>query len=170
MLAQLLVGPFTRLEYLLGIMLTSVILGLIGASIMLLVALALLGTVPVTGVGFAIILGVLTVGSLLFGSIMLVISALVKSSNAYNSIQVLIIFVVNFASTVFYPFSSKLPLPIQALFDVNPLTYVADVVRSSYFGTLTSNDLTYFVGLTVGTVLLLYLATRTYMRSDVSMD
>ncbi len=170
MLAQLLLGPFTRLEYLLGIMLTSVILGLFGAIIMLLVALGLLGSVPVTLTGFLIILGVLTVGSLLFGSIMLIIAALVKSSNAYNSIQVLIIFVVNFASTVFYPFSPKLPTLIQALFDVNPLTYVADIVRSSYFGTLRSIDLSYFIVLVSSTLVLLYLATRTYMRSDVSMD
>ncbi|EQD38826.1 ABC transporter permease, partial [mine drainage metagenome] len=38
MLAQLLVGPFTRLQYLLGIMFTSVLFGLGGAVVMLALA------------------------------------------------------------------------------------------------------------------------------------
>ncbi|MCL4325081.1 MAG: ABC transporter permease [Candidatus Thermoplasmatota archaeon] len=169
MLAQLLVSPFTRLEYLLGIMLTSVLMGIAGAFTMLVVALALLGSVPVGGFGLGIIVVTLILGSILFGSAMLFISALVKSSNAYNSIQVLMIFIVNFASTVFYPDSPSLPLPIQVLFAVNPLTYVADIVRDSYFGLLTVTDAYRLLLLTVEAVVLLYVATRAYMRSDVSM-
>jgi len=168
MLAQLLVGPFTRLQYLLGIMLTAVMFGLVGAGVMLAGAYLLIGTISIGVVGAAVIVAALLVGSIFFGSLMLLLSALLKSNNAYNSVQVLIIFVVNFASTVFYPLSPKLPLVLQALFDVNPLTYVANTVRDGYSGVVTYGDLYQILGLVAITIIFLSLAVRSYMRSDVS--
>jgi ABC-2 type transport system permease protein len=170
MLAQLLVGPFTRLEYLLGIMFTSVIFGIGGAVIMLAGASALLGSLPTTLFGGAIMFGSIVLGSIFFGSLMLFISAMVKSNNAYNSIQILVIFVVNFASTVFYPLSSGLPIPLKVLFVINPLTYIADAVRDAYFGTLTMTDGYQMLILLVETAVFLSLAVRAYMRSDVSLE
>ena len=170
MLAQLLVGPFTRLQYLLGIMLTSMIFGLGGSLVMLGGAFLLLGSLPITLFGAAIMFGSILLGSIFFGSLMLFISALVKSNNAYNSIQILILFVVNFASTVFYPLSPSLPVGIKALFEANPLTYIADAVRGAYFGTLTTTDGYQMSVLCVETVVILALAVRAYMRSDVSFE
>ncbi len=170
MLAQLLVGPFTRLEYLLGIMFTSVIFGLAGAFVMMLGAYALLGGFHLTAYGLSVMYGTILLGSIFFGSLMLFISALVKSNNAYNSIQILVLFVVNFASTVFYPFSSSLPVPIQILFRINPLTYVADAVRGGFLGNLTAFDVEEVGVLAVETLVFLFLATRAYMRSNVSYE
>ena len=170
MLSQLLVGPFTRLQYLLGIMLTSLLFGLAGAAVMLAVAFGLLGTGPTQLFALAGIFGSITVGAIFFGALMLVLGALVKSNTAYNSIQILIIFVVNFASTVFYPLSNGLPLVLRALFAVNPLTYVADAVRGSYSGTFDVTDLYQMLVLAVETVIVLFLATRAYMRTDVSYE
>ena len=170
MLAKLLVGPFTRLQYLLGIMFTSVLFGLGGAAVMLALASLLVGTGTVTALGVGVMLGTITLGSIFFGSLMLLVSALVKSNNAYNSIQILVIFVVNFASTVFYPLSSSLPLAIQVLFDVNPLTYVADAVRGAYFSQLTLTEGWQLLVLAAETFVVLYLAIRAYMRSDVNLE
>ncbi len=170
MLAQLLVGPFTRLQYLLGIMFTSIIFGLGGSLVMLGGAFLLLGSLPVTLFGAAIMFGSILLGSIFFGSLMLFISALVKSNNAYNSIQILILFVVNFASTVFYPLSPSLPVGIKVLFEANPLTYIANAVRGAYFGTLTTTDGYQMSVLCVETVVILALAVRAYMRSDVSFE
>jgi len=168
MLAQLLVGPFTRLQYLLGIMFTSLIFGLAGAFVMLVGAYLLLGSITVTAFGAFVMFGSIALGSIFFGSLMLFISALVKSNNAYNSIQILVLFVVNFASTVFYPLSPQLPLVIHALFEVNPLTYVADAVRGGYFGALSTTDVYQLALLFVETLVILALAVRAYVRSDVS--
>jgi ABC-2 type transport system permease protein len=170
MLSQLLVGPFTRLQYLLGIMLTSVLFGLAGALVMLGVALTLIGAVPTGLLRLGTIFASIAVGSIFFGALMLLISALVKSNNAYNSLQILILFVVNFASTVFYPLSSRLPLVLRALFEINPLTYVADAVRGAYAGNFTPTDGYQMLLLVAETVVLLFLATRAYMRSDVSYE
>jgi len=170
MLAQLLVGPFTRTEYLFGIMLTSLLFGLGGAAVMLVLAVALLGTATVGVAGGLAIFGVIALGSIFFGSLMLFISALVKSNNAYNSIQILLLFFVNFASTVFYPFSSRLPYALQVLFSVNPLTYIADTARNGYQGHLTATNGYEMIVLAAETIVFLFLATQAYLRSDVSME
>lgn len=170
MLAQLLVGPFTRAEYLFGIMLTSLLFGLVGALVMLVLAVVLLGAATVPLAGALAIFGAIALGSIFFGSLMLFISALVKSNTAYNSIQVLLLFLVNFASTVFYPFSSRLPYALQVLFAINPLTYIADTARNGYRGTLTATNGYEMLVLAAETVLFLVLATRAYLRSDVSLE
>lgn len=170
MLAQLLVGPFTRIEYLLGIIITSAMFGLGGASVMLLIAVGLLGTTTLTAAGVGIMLGSIALGSVMFGAMMLLLAALVKSNNAYNSLQILLIFFVNFASTVFYPLSPGLPVVLKALFEVNPLTYIADAVRGGWGAGLTANDLAELGVLALEMVVFLVLATRAYLRSDVSME
>ena len=133
-------------------------------------AFLLLGSLPVTVLGGVVIFGSILVGSIFFGSLMLFIGAMVKSNNAYNSIQILIIFVVNFASTVFYPLSAGLPVVLRALFDINPLTYVADAVRGAYNGTLSATDGLQMLVLVAEMVVVLFLATRAYLRSDVSYE
>ncbi|MGP8078415.1 MAG: ABC transporter permease [Thermoplasmata archaeon] len=170
MLAQLLVGPFTRLQYLLGIMLTSMLFGLGGAAVMLGVAYALIGSGPTQLLWIGVMFASITLGSIFFGGLMLFISALVKSNTAYNSVQILLIFVVNFASTVFYPLSPGLPIVLRVLYQVNPLTYVADAVRDAYAGHLTGIDAYQMLLLLGETVVILFLAIRAYMRSDVSYE
>ncbi|MEM0129261.1 MAG: ABC transporter permease [Thermoplasmata archaeon] len=170
MLAQLLVGPFSRLEYLFGIMLTALLFGLGGAAIMLAISVVLVAPAGLTLAGALGAFGAIALGSIFFGSLMLLISALVKSNNAYNSIQVLVIFFVNFASTVFYPYSTSLPAGIRGLFLANPLTYVADTARSGLGGTLSAHNGLEMVVLAVETIVLLMLATRAYMRADVTSE
>jgi ABC-2 type transport system permease protein len=170
MLAQLLVGPFTRTEYLFGIMCTSLLWGLGGSAVMLALAVVLLGVGTLTLVGGLAIFGAIAVGSIFFGSLMLLIAAYVKSNTAYNSVQILLIFFVNFASTVFYPYSSQLPVALRALFVVNPLTYIADTARSGYQANLSLHNGLEMVALVVETLVVLLLATRAYLRSDVSLE
>ncbi len=170
MLAQLLVGPFTRIEYLFGIMFTSLLFGLGGAAIMLALAIALLGVSTVPLGGGLVLFGAIALGSIFFGSLMLFISAHVKSNTAYNSIQVLLLFLISFASTVFYPFSTSLPYALQVLFAINPLTYIADTARNGYHGALTLTNGYEMAILAVETAVLLVLATRAYLRSDVSTE
>ncbi len=170
MLAQLLVQPFTRTEYLFGIMLTSLLLGLGGAALMLVIASLLVGVNTLTIVGGLVAFGAIALGSVFFGSFLLWIAALVKSNNAYNSIQILVLFFVDFASTVFYQNTSSLPYPIQVLMWANPLTYIANTARDGYVGTLNATDGIEMLVLAVETVLMLILATRAYLKSDVSME
>ncbi len=170
MLAQLLSGPFTRIEYLLGILITSMLFGLGGAAVMLAIAFALLHGIPTSLLAYGVIFGSIVVGSLFFGGLMLLLAALVRSNTAYNSVQILLIFIVNFASTVFYPLSSGLPVVLRGLFDINPLTYVADAVRGAYQGDLTTGDGLQLAILAAETVVVMTLAARAYLRSNVSYE
>ena len=170
MLAQLLVGPFTRLEYLLGLIVTAALFGLGGAALMLGLSVVLTGVTSVTIGGVAVMFGAIALGSVMFGAAMLLLAAFVKSSNAYNSIQILIIFLVSFASTVFYPLSASLPLALRVLFVVNPLTYIADATRGGYVGSLSPTNGLEVAILAAETVIFLLLATRAYLRSDVSTE
>ncbi|EQD68171.1 ABC-type multidrug transport system, permease component, partial [mine drainage metagenome] len=124
----------------------------------------------VSGLGVLVMFATITLGAIFFGSLMLLIAALVKSNNAYNSVQILVIFVVNFASTVFYPLSNSLPIALRYLFLINPLTYIADAVRGAFTGTLAATDGIQVAVLAVETVVVLFLATRAYLRSDVSLE
>ncbi len=170
MLAQLLVGPFTRIEYLFGIMLTSLLFGLGGAAVMLGVATLFVGVPAIAPLGLLAIFGAIALGSIFFGSMMLLIGALVKSNNAYNSVQVLLIFLVNFASTVFYPSTPSLPYTLRVLFAINPLTYIADTARAGYQGHLAPWNGVEMLVLAAETVVMLVLATRAYLRSDVTLE
>ncbi len=168
MIAQLLMGPFTRIEYLLGIILATVIYALGGSFIMLGVAYLMVGGVNIGLVGLGLIVCATLLGSLIFGSIMLIISVFVKSNNTYNSIQIFVIFVLNFASTVFYPYSPRLPIVLRAIFVANPLTYVANVVRDGFNSVVTVGDVYSVLGMMAASVVLLYFAARAYMRSNMS--
>jgi ABC-2 type transport system permease protein len=170
MLAQLLVGPFLRTEYLFGIMLTALVFGIGGAAIMWVVSAALLGGASLTLTGGLVTFGAIALGSVFFGSLMLLLAALVKSNNAYNSIQIMLLFVVNFASTVFYPASSSLPAVLQVLFAINPLTYIANTARAGFNGTVSVTNGIEMAILAVETVVVLFFATRAYLRSDVSLE
>jgi len=168
MLTQLLVGPFTRLQYLFGIMFTALLIGIGGAAVMLVLSIVLLGTGPATLGGALVAFGAIALGSLFFGSMMLLLSTYVKSNNAYNSIQILLIFLLNFASTVFYPYSADLPYVLRLLFAINPLTYIADTARNGFHGTLSPTNEIEMIVLAVETAVVLVLASRAYMRADVS--
>jgi ABC-2 type transport system permease protein len=170
MLAQLLMGPFTRLQYLLGIMFTAVLFALGGAAVMMGMAFLIVRTGPATPVSIPIMFATITLGAIFFGSLMLLIAALVKSNNAYNSIQILVIFVINFASTVFYPLTNSLPTALSYMFQINPLTYIADAVRGAYVGALTASEGIQVLVLAIETGIVLFLATRAYLRSDVSFE
>ena len=174
MLAQVLVGPFTRLQYLLGIMFTSIVFGLAGSLVILGIAYLLLGGLAVTGVGILEMLAIIVLGSIFFGALMLLIAAYIKSNNAYNSVQILVIFLASFSSTVFYQYSTSLPSALQVLFAINPLTYIADGVRGAFsgnYGSLVLGSIALeLLILGIETVVVLILAVRAYMRSDVSME
>lgn len=170
MLAQLLVGPFSRLQYLFGIILTSMVFGLAGAAVMLLGAYLLIGSLSITVFSTLLMFGIVAVGSVLFGSLMLLISAFVRSNNTYTGIQVLIVFVVNFASTVFYPLSINLPLGMRILFMINPLTYVVNLTRDAFLGIVPGGDLYQVPLLAIETIVMVVLAARAYIRSEVSFE
>ncbi|MBX8631347.1 MAG: ABC transporter permease [Thermoplasmata archaeon] len=132
MFEQILSGPYTRAEYLLGIIFTTMALSTFGAIVMLLLSFVLRATVSISPISLAAIVVSLIFGSLFWGSFMLALAAKSKSNQMYNSIQILILFFASFASTVFYPVSANTPAILRYTMVVNPLTYVTDAIRDGY--------------------------------------
>jgi ABC-2 type transport system permease protein len=130
MFSQILSGPFTRTQYLFGVIIATTAASIAGAIIMLLIAQPIGAVVYLSPLGLGLVLLNLIVGGVFFCSLMLFLAAKVKSSNAYNSIQILILFVINFVSDVFYPITSQTPLVLRLFSYVNPLTYISDGIRS----------------------------------------
>lgn len=130
MFSQILSGPFTRSQYLIGIILATTAASLIGAGLMLAISVGIGGSIHVSGLGLALVFFNLVVGAIFFCSLMLYIAAKVKSNQAYNSIQILILFIINFVSSVFYPLTSATPRVLFWASYVNPLTYISDGIRT----------------------------------------
>ncbi len=129
MFEQLLVGPFRRADYLLGIMLVSVFFSLAGSGIMMALAFLINGDFNITILGAIILVAVLVLGSIFFTSLFLIISVLVRTMNAYQTITFLLFFMLDFASTAFYPVTPSTPLVLRVISTFNPLSYIVDVVR-----------------------------------------
>ncbi len=130
MFAQLLSGPFTRTEYLFGMIIATVSASLAGSFALIILGFGLGGVFTVSLLGMGLILLTLIVGGIFFCSLMLFVAAKVDSNQTYSSIQILIIFVISFISNAYYPITSATPLPLQIISYMNPLTYVTDGIRA----------------------------------------
>lgn len=137
MFEQILVWPFTKTQYITSKIFSIAIQGLLMAFLVLLFASPLLAfsTVNILGILYMLLAWIL--GSLLFGSLSIVISIAVKTDEVLNVVFNIITPPLLFLSSIFYPLENA-PLPIRALGLVNPLTYAADTFRAGLLGMQTS--------------------------------
>lgn len=141
MFEQLMVGPFRRQDYLLGIVSVSIIFSLGGSAIMIVLATFISGGFNFTALSLIYMVLSLVIGTILFSSLFLILSILVRTMQAYNTLTILLFFILDFASTAFYPITSATPQALRIISMINPLSYVADIVRDSmvYGLTLTTS-------------------------------
>jgi ABC-type polysaccharide/polyol phosphate export permease len=85
------------------------------------------------GVFLAACSGLLIVGSVLFGSIAVILSIRLRSSESFQVFNGFIFFIILFTSSVFYP-TEYAPQPIYLISLANPLTYIADIFRAGLLG------------------------------------
>lgn len=129
MFAQIVVGPFSRWEYILSKLVSIMLQGLMNAFLVFLIASPLLVGLSVSIEGVGYIAGSLVLGSLFFGSLTLAISVLIKSNEAFNAMLNVLFTPLMFLSSVYYPLD-KAPFVIRAVSFVNPLTFAADMLRA----------------------------------------
>jgi ABC-2 type transport system permease protein len=129
MFSQIVVGPFSRWQYILSKLVSIMLQGMLNAFLVFLIASPLLVGLTVSVEGVFFIVGSLVLGSLFFGSLTLAISVFIKSNEAFNAILNVLFTPLMFLSSVYYPLE-KAPLAIQAVSLANPLTYAADMLRA----------------------------------------
>jgi ABC-2 type transport system permease protein len=136
MLQQILVMPFARMEYIAGVIITIMLMGLASAGLILVAgAPTLIGSAKPTIVGSLYVLYALITGAIFFGSITIIISTRLKSSEGFNVIVNSVFLFFSFVSTTFYP-SQGVPGALSNAFYINPLTYIVNITRAGIFNTI----------------------------------
>jgi ABC-2 type transport system permease protein len=167
MFEQILVGPFTRSNYILSNVYTIGIVGLISAAI-------------ITAIGFPLFFksvefNLLTIpflvfasitGSILFGSIASIISTRLKSSEGFNVIINTVFLFFAFVSTAFYP-AEGAPEPLATAFYLNPLTYLVDIIRAGIFGSITEFVILEMTVLIIAATSLFIIAIKLLTKLDL---
>jgi ABC-2 type transport system permease protein len=161
MLGQILMGPFTRGQYLAGMIVSTVLIGLVSAAIVLVIALPVLAGTTASLTGFLVAGVDLALGSLFFGSMALALSVRLKSSEAFQIVSTFIFFIVLFTSSVFYP-AEAAPAAIQAISLANPLTFVTDILRAGLLGIVTPLFAFKFIALVGASVAMFVFAVRMF--------
>ena len=166
MFEQILMGPFTRLQYILSVVLTVIITGLFSAFVIFLISLTVAKGVNLDAVSLLALTGYLILGSLFFGNFGILVSLRVKSSEALAASMNLMFFLFTFLSSVFYPSDSKY-IVLWVVFHINPLTYVADLVRNAMIGVKGFNWLLEVVALIVEGGVMTILASRAISKIEI---
>lgn len=137
MFQQLLVMPFTKLQYIISNLVTIMIMGLASALLILLVGLpTMLGSANPTFWSIPYIIFAIIIGSIFFGSFTVIISTRLKSSEGFNVISNGIFLFFAFASSTFYP-AEGVTEPLRTAFYINPLTYIVDITRAGIYSQIT---------------------------------
>ncbi len=167
MLEQIFSMPYTRFDYLMGILLSMLIVTFSGAFLMTIVAIPFI-SLKITIIGFLAVLLFLTLGTFVFGSLMLTLGAIVKSNQVFNLISNVLFFLVTFASSVFYPLNASTPLILRTVAQFNPLTYVVNSIRDAYMNTLGGEEFFSSSLLIILTVVLMLISIYAYRRIKFS--
>jgi ABC-2 type transport system permease protein len=166
MFPQILMGPFSRWEYILSKVVSIMLQGMLNALLVFTIASPLLTGLSIAPVGLAYIVGSLILGSLFFGSITLAISVFIKSNEAFNAVVNMMFTPLMFLSSVYYPLANA-PLAIQVISWVNPLTYASDMLRAGLLGLSIPQLPLEIAVLAIETVAVFIIATIAFRRVKV---
>ena len=137
MFEQIMSGPFTRAHYVLSNIFTIGIVGLVSATLIVLVGYPVFfDSVEFSFFTIPLIVFASVSGAVLFGSIASIISTRLHSSEGFNVIINTVFLFFAFVSTAFYP-AEGAPEPLATAFYLNPLTYLVDVIRAGVFAQIT---------------------------------
>ncbi len=137
MFEQILMGPFTRAQYILSIIFATLIIGVVGSLLVFVFAFPVVGAgATFTVQGQLMIAAALFLGTMFFGSFAISLSVALKSSETFQVVSTFSFFIFLFTSTVFFP-ASKAPTILQAVSLANPLTYTTDIFRAGLFDAIT---------------------------------
>ena len=166
MFQQLLVMPFSKVQYIIGNLITIILIGLASAAVIIIIGFpTMLGHVNITLWSIPYTVYSLVVGSIFFGSFAIILSTKIKSSETHNVINNGLFLFFSFISSAFYP-AHGLPIPLSAAFYINPLTYIVDISRAGMFSQIDA-----FTNIEV--LIISILAATVFMiatRSMVSMN
>ncbi|MHB8567206.1 MAG: ABC transporter permease, partial [Nitrososphaerales archaeon] len=140
--------------------------GLASAIIVFLVSLTVSTGLILSAASILQLFGALILGGLFFGGFGVYVSLKVKSSEALAATMNLTFFIFTFLSSVFYPSSNKF-IVLRLIFDINPLTYIADIVRNGLVGLPGFNILLEALLLIIESAIMLFFALRAINKIEI---
>jgi ABC-2 type transport system permease protein len=168
MFEQILMGPFTRAQYILSIVFATLIIGVVGSLLVFLFALPVLGaSLAITVQGGLMVIGALFLGTMLFGSFAIALSVALKSSESFQIVSTFVFFIFLFTASVFFP-ANKAPPAIQTVSYLNPLTYTTDMFRAGLFNAMTPLIPFEILALGVETIIIFTIAVIAFRSIRVS--
>ncbi len=136
MFEQILMGPFNRAQYILGIILATLIIGIAGSLLVFLLALPVLGysiaSEPLTINSVLLVASALFLGTMFYGAVAIALSVVLRSSETFQIVSTFVFFVFLFTSSILFP-AGTAPEPIRTISLLNPLTYTTDIFRAGLF-------------------------------------
>jgi ABC-2 type transport system permease protein len=139
MFEQILMGPFTRAQYILSIILATLVIGIASSLLVFLIAIPVIGGgLSWTLQGQLMVGAALFLGTMFFGTFAIAISVALRSSETFQIVSTFAFFIFLFTSSVFYP-PNLAPKTIETVSYLNPLTYTTNVFRAGLFNAITSD-------------------------------
>src|SRR5919109_470511 len=167
MFQQILAMPFTRMQYIISNLLTIMLMGLASASLIVAAGIpTMLGNANPTLLTMPYTIYALFSGAIFFGSITIIISTKLKSSEGFNVIINGIFLFFAFASSSFYP-SDGVPEPLRTTFYIKPLTYIVDITRAGIFSQISMFTIIEVVVMAVLSAGAFLMATLSMMRMKI---
>ncbi|MEM2761074.1 MAG: ABC transporter permease [Nitrososphaerales archaeon] len=167
MFEQILVGPFTRAHYIASNILTITMLGLASAGIIVLAStFTVFSDAPIFLPTVPYVVLAMILGSILFGSIAIIVSIKMRSTESFQiTINTTFLFFA-FVSTTFYPMQGA-PEALGTAFLVNPLTYVVDIIRFGLFAS--GSPLLIYEGITLALASTVMFFVATFMLAKLNI-
>lgn len=167
MFEQILMGPFTKAQYIMSIILATLIIGIAGSLLVFAIALPVLGGgIQFTLLGVLLVISALFLGTMFFGAFAIALSVFLRSSESFQIVSTFVFFVFLFTSTIFFPENSA-PQIIQDISLLNPLTYTTDMFRAGLFNAYTPLLSLEIAVLAVEAVVIFFLAIVAFRRIRV---
>ncbi len=167
MFEQILMGPFTRMHYIISNILTIIIMGMLSATIIIAVSLlTVFNGLAISIAAIPFIALSIVLGSIFFGSIATITSIKLRTSEGFQVILNTTFLLFAFVSTTFYP-SEGAPEPLRVAFSINPLSYVVDIIRAGLFSISTQFLYVEMLVLTIISIVVFLIAVRLLTRLNI---
>jgi ABC-2 type transport system permease protein len=167
MFQQLLVMPYSRVQYIVSNLITIILIGLASATAIMIIGLpTIYEDAKITLWSIPCTLYALVIGSIFFGSFTIILSTNIKNNEGYNVINNSLFIFFAFVSTAFYP-AQGLPEPLSITFYVNPLTYIVDISRAGIFSQYNTVTNIQMLIISLVAMAVFIVATRSMVRMKV---
>ncbi len=167
MFEQILMLPFTRMDYVMSNIITIIIIGIISAGIVIFASIpTVFNGIEISLSSIQFLLLAILLGSIFFGSIAIIASIKFKSNEGFQTMLNTTFIFFAFVSTTFYP-AEGAPEPLSIAFHINPLTYVVNIIRAGLFNSIYDFLYIEIIILTIISIITFTVATRLLVRLNV---